>query len=484
MPPPTPRRRLPVTAPICILQTHDEQEYDYAILLLGSVGVGKSTLCNFFFGEEIFESESGVISVTSNFNAHCCSINGKRIMFIDSPGFSDTIMDNNTRMQEMGKALLSARNGVHAILFCMNGEQRFSQDVLSLLNEMKKLEINEPQSIWAYTFVVFTHGRSMGKTETQRNEKVLRWQSDSKCPPLFQELLSKVQNRYMIVESLMEKESYTAGKYDELVRFIEMVYADNNKTCYTHRLFAWARDKYEEAMKIQIEKQTVQQEKVINSQVELLKENNDLIKQLENDKKELSTKMEEIKNELFKAEMQLKDNESKISRQEAEINSIQENETIKIKDAMEKLEKAKNEKREFEELVEKKQKECSENAKVIKEKQTDIENEKQSKQEIEGQLQEERRIMAQLKEIATKSLSDRQIEGNPETLNEALRLMTQDIDRKQEQLTEKGDEVKQLTKHIESYCVFGFPISTNRKFGIGFAPIKQNIQEGDQQSST
>lgn len=458
-------------------EEEEEQVFDYAVLVLGAMGVGKSTLCNFFFGEDIFTSVSGMIRGTSEFHAHCCLMNGKRVLLIDSPGFADTTISDKDRMQQLGKALLLARNGVHAILVCVNGEGRFSKDDECLLNEMKKLEINEPLSIWSYTFVLFTHGRSMGKTDIQANEKLRSWRNDSKCPPLFTELLHKVQNRYMIVESLMdERKDYHTQKCDQFVQFIEKIYADNNKACYTHRLFAWARSKYEEAMKKEVEKGTIQNEELIKNHVEMLKNNQDLIIQLENDKFMLSTKVHEIENALHEAEMQLKDNEHVINQKTAEITAMQKNETIKIQDALHNLEKSKEEQRKLQEIIEKRQKECREKNRIIQTKQTEIDKEIQSKINIEEQLRKEQQAKIQFEEKAKKLLHDKQIEGDPETLTEALDLMTKEIDHKEH-------EIQQLTQHIESSAVLGISIPfTNKRLVILDTAQKNDVEKQSSKS--
>ena len=257
--PPIPRKPRVYTAPIAILpetvshlpeqSIEDEtKEYDYAIMVLGVTGVGKSTMCNFFFNEDIFETVLGMIPGTLQCNAQCHYIKGKNIMFIDSPGFADTVTENQERLQEMGKALLMARNGVHAFVVCLNGESRFTEADKGLIHELNSLEKSECQSIWDYTILGFTHGRNLGRSEQKRYEQIDTWKDDARCPPLFTEILAKVQNRYIIVESLMDDENYYKEKCKEFIGFIEQVYISNKK-CYTHRLFAWARDKYEEAAK-------------------------------------------------------------------------------------------------------------------------------------------------------------------------------------------------------------------------------------------
>ena len=458
------KKGAPRTAVLSILEDDNEQTYDYAVLVIGATGVGKSTLCNFFFGEEKFHSAGGMIRATSTCNSHCHSISGKNTMFIDSPGFSDTITDNKKRMEEMGKALLLARNGVHAVVICLNGAARFDEADAGLINEFKKLEIDEPQSIWAYTLVVFTHGQGMGRTEAQRNEVVNAWKSHPDCPPLLKELLDKTQNRFMVTESLKEDTSYYTQKCDEFMRYVEQIHANNNTTCYTHRLFTWARDKYEEAAKKQREMLDEQQD-VVTKQVGLLQKNADLIAQLEKEKAEQVDKMQTIQEELHKAEVQLNDREHTISEYEEKIKAIQKNETLKIQDSLHKLNQAKEEAKISKEMVDKKQNECTEKTKEI--------------QKIQEELEKKQQGMNELHQL----LRDRQIKGEAETLAEALKLMIQDMVEMQERLVAKESKVTELTLKVGKYSAFGIPIPLSNRM-IVTGPRANNKKTSKQKEDT
>ena len=414
---------------------------------MGATGVGKSTLCNFFFGEDIFHSAGGMIIATSTCNSHCHSISGNNTMFIDSPGFSDTITDNKNRMQEMGKAILLARNGVHAVVVCLNGASRFDEADAGLINELKKLEIDEPKSIWAYTFVVFTHGKGMGKTEEERNKVVHTWKTNPLCPPLLKELLDKVENRYMVVESLKEDISYYTRKCNEFITYITQIHTAKNNTCYTHRLFTWARDKYEEAAKKQKEIPDQQQEDVITQQVSLLNKNADFITQLEKEKADQVDKMQTIQEGLRKAELELNDKEHVINELEEKIKTMQLNETMKIQDAFHKMSQAKEEAKISKEMVDRKQHECTEKSKEV--------------QKIQEELKEKQQGLNELRQLL-------KAKGEEETLAEALKLMIQEMEETKKQLEEKGSQVMQLTQKIGSYSLYGIPIPlSNKKIVMG-----------------
>ena len=479
------------TEVLCVLEDKDTEEYDYSVLVLGVTGVGKSTMCNFFFNfsedDNVFGAVEGMVPGTPQCYADCHSIGGQNIMFIDSPGFADARPDNHKQMQEMGKALLLARNGVNAIVVCLNGAGRFTDADKSFLKELEQLEANGSNSVWDYTFLVFTHGLNMGKDEQHRYAKIDKWKADPKCSPLFLKLLDKVQNRLMVLESLNDDTEYYRKKCDEFVKLIQLVSTKNKQKCYTHKLFVWARDKYGEAAKKQkqrIDTETEHQENFIKSYLEMLKQKDEHILQLENEKKESAKQQKETEDELHRAEIELKDNEHKIDQYEKNIETMRKNETIKIQDAQHKLERIRQEKRTLEEMVENKKNECKIQQKTISEKQNAIEREISDKEQIQEQLQKERILMEKLKLKTQRLLVDRKIIGDTKTLDDALELVTKEMDKRQEELTVSKDEidrtkqeltaarakistkedaVTQLTEQVESYSTRGIPIPFTRR---------------------
>jgi len=56
-------------------------------MVIEVTGAGKSSLCIFFFREEIFDAMGGQISVSAESISHYHTVCGFRIKFIDTPGF-------------------------------------------------------------------------------------------------------------------------------------------------------------------------------------------------------------------------------------------------------------------------------------------------------------------------------------------------------------------------------------------------------------
>ena len=216
--------------------------YDYKLLIIGITGAGKSSLCNFFFQEEIFDTDTGIISVTEKSTAHSHSLKGKSTLFIDTPGFSDDYETNEEHMNEMAEALLYAQNGVSAIVICINGGSRFDTASASLIRELEVLG-----AFWSHAMVVFTNARAMGKQETARYNKIKEWLKNKRCPEKFKGLLEFTKGRYMTVESYSEDPHYYTQKVNELICLVEQVLDHNSRQCFTNHLFKWAKDKYDEA---------------------------------------------------------------------------------------------------------------------------------------------------------------------------------------------------------------------------------------------
>ena len=81
-----------------------------------------STACNFFLNQKVFNTKGGVVlSVTIKSVAHSGTMLGRRVLFVDTPGFSDAYESEEQRMTDLGRAFYFAQAGVHAIVIGFNG---------------------------------------------------------------------------------------------------------------------------------------------------------------------------------------------------------------------------------------------------------------------------------------------------------------------------------------------------------------------------
>ena len=69
--------------------------------------------------QKVFNTKGGAVSLTTKSDAHSGTVLGKRVLFVDTPGFSDAYESEEQRMTELGRALYFAQAGVHAIVICL-----------------------------------------------------------------------------------------------------------------------------------------------------------------------------------------------------------------------------------------------------------------------------------------------------------------------------------------------------------------------------
>ena len=78
-----------------------------------------------------------------------------------------------------------------------------------------------------YVFLVFTHAMTLGKTEKQQQQKLEETLKDkNKCPESLFSVLSKIDNRYILLESVnIMGEGYYEKKSQELLDILQAVRA-------------------------------------------------------------------------------------------------------------------------------------------------------------------------------------------------------------------------------------------------------------------
>ena len=92
-------------------------------MVIGVTGSGKSTACNFILNQKVFNTKlkGKGVSVTTNSDTHSGTMLRKRVLFVDTPGFSDAYELEEQCMTDLGRALYFAQAGAHAIVICFNG---------------------------------------------------------------------------------------------------------------------------------------------------------------------------------------------------------------------------------------------------------------------------------------------------------------------------------------------------------------------------
>ncbi|KIV97506.1 hypothetical protein PV10_01254 [Exophiala mesophila] len=94
-----------------IFQLPDVDHNDAFIAVMGMTGSGKSTFIRHFCDTAV--AGDGLKSVTAMVEAHPASerIDGRRVIFVDTPGFDDTIRPDSAILREIANWLNKARQG-------------------------------------------------------------------------------------------------------------------------------------------------------------------------------------------------------------------------------------------------------------------------------------------------------------------------------------------------------------------------------------
>ncbi|XP_065897163.1 uncharacterized protein [Dysidea avara] len=261
------------TAQSLSMEDNYPTDHNYAIMVIGVTGSGKSTACNFFCGQNVFNTKGGAVSVTTKSEAHSCYVLDKKVLLIDTPGFSDAYESEEQRMTDLGKALYYAQEGVHAIVICFNGTARFDLSTESVVNALDQLG-----TFWPHAFILYTHADDMGSNESEQKQQIFQWLSNPRCPDRLKWLLEHVQYRFVTVESRMKRgdNAYRQQKCREFLGMVEHVYHENHCQLYTNKLFKWAKEKYDKARREKME-----QEEMLKNCQQSLSEHQDLLKSFE-----------------------------------------------------------------------------------------------------------------------------------------------------------------------------------------------------------
>lgn len=189
----------------------------------------------------------GFASVTEKSAAAIITMQGKRVKLIDTPGFCDEYETEEEHIDELGEAVVLASKGVNAIGLVISARGRYGTNERSTIDQLSQF-----QELWPYMFIIFTHARSLGVTEEDRNKQLQSNFTESRCPESLKVLMQKVNNRYILVESIKPSdnpEDYYQRKTKELETMISSIYEANGFQLYTNELFISAKATLDKAMR-------------------------------------------------------------------------------------------------------------------------------------------------------------------------------------------------------------------------------------------
>ena len=213
-----------------------EGECDYTLLVTGVTGNGKSSLCNFLScSNSAFETATGFASITEKSGFAIITMQGKRVKLIDTPGFCDDYETEEEHMEEFGEAVVLASKGVNAIGLVINAKARYTSNDTDTIEQLSQY-----QELWPYMFIIFTHAGSLGVTEDDQHKGLQSNFKELRCPESLKDLMQKVNNRYILVESIKptdDPDEYYQKKTKEIETMMVNIYEANGFQLYTNELF-------------------------------------------------------------------------------------------------------------------------------------------------------------------------------------------------------------------------------------------------------
>ncbi|XP_042256765.1 GTPase IMAP family member 9-like [Thunnus maccoyii] len=129
------------------------------IVMIGKTGVGKSSLANTIFGEDVFTINHISNAETKECQAQTRSVNGRSITLVDTPGFFDTNMSEENPRTEIVKCITERAPGPHVFRIVLgekrSGVEKFTKQENDVI---RKICEYFPEEAFKYAAVVFTHG--------------------------------------------------------------------------------------------------------------------------------------------------------------------------------------------------------------------------------------------------------------------------------------------------------------------------------------
>ncbi|XP_030051612.1 GTPase IMAP family member 9 isoform X2 [Microcaecilia unicolor] len=196
------------------------------IVLMGKAGTGKSSIRSAILGQKKFVSNLTEQSVTKECSKEKVKRNGRGIMLVDAPGYSDTDLPPETVAKELCRCVRISSLGPHAILLVLHPGHYITEE----RKTVEALFENFGELMMKYVIFLFSYREDFGHEEMTVEYSV----KDLKDERL-QELIEKCGNRYYAFHNRASKED-KEKQVSELITMIDKMVEENNDTYYSNEI--------------------------------------------------------------------------------------------------------------------------------------------------------------------------------------------------------------------------------------------------------
>lgn len=157
-----------------------QNQEELHVMVFGKTGVGKSTLLNSLFGQELFKT-GNIEAVTHRIEQKDYIIEDVTVHFYDTPGLFDDENNDNKYLEEINKYIPK----MDIILFCIDiSDSRFRKEDFTLMSYLNK---SSNINIWNKIIFVATCANKIDKVTLNKKIEILNdkiRKTVNKCVPI------------------------------------------------------------------------------------------------------------------------------------------------------------------------------------------------------------------------------------------------------------------------------------------------------------